>query len=310
VGVVPQQRCVLGCVHAPRQAEPPPVWSRFRHRRILSGFETAARMTDVILAVVEHPEAVPRTLAAAATLAALVGDARVNVIAIRSPPEAEIVPGEEVLTRPHAERLIERERARVAALRVEFDRFPGAEAFEWIDVEGLIEPVIEDWGGRADIIVMPLPASEDTVADRAALHAALFRSDRPVLLVPPRWHGSFGRRVAIAWRDDRRTIKALIPALRWLDKAERIEVLAGFRAGAVAPSPPAILAEHGIAASFHALPIGEGVFGAALLKAAHEQGADLLIAGAFVHNPLRTLVLGGVTRYLLAHADLPVLVRH
>ena len=76
------------------------------------------------------------------------------------------------------------------------------------------------------------------------------------------------------------------------------------------PQMPAILAEHGIAAELHALPIGAGPFGAALLDKAHELGADMLVMGAYQHSPLRELLLGGVTRHMLAHADLPVLLRH
>jgi nucleotide-binding universal stress UspA family protein len=36
----------------------------------------------------------------------------------------------------------------------------------------------------------------------------------------------------------------------------------------------------------------------------------MLVMGAYAHSPLRELILGGVTRYMLDHADLPVLMRH
>jgi len=32
--------------------------------------------------------------------------------------------------------------------------------------------------------------------------------------------------------------------------------------------------------------------------------------GAYAHMPIREMLLGGVTRHVLAHADLPVLLRH
>ena len=32
--------------------------------------------------------------------------------------------------------------------------------------------------------------------------------------------------------------------------------------------------------------------------------------GAYVHNPIRRLILGGVTRYMLANADMPVLMSY
>ena len=58
------------------------------------------------------------------------------------------------------------------------------------------------------------------------------------------------------------------------------------------------------------LPIGCGPFGQTLLDEAHRVAADLLVMGAYAHSPLRELLLGGVTRYMLTHADLPILMRH
>jgi nucleotide-binding universal stress UspA family protein len=42
----------------------------------------------------------------------------------------------------------------------------------------------------------------------------------------------------------------------------------------------------------------------------HALGADMLVMGAYAHSPLREMIFGGVTRYMLDHADLPVLMRH
>jgi nucleotide-binding universal stress UspA family protein len=36
----------------------------------------------------------------------------------------------------------------------------------------------------------------------------------------------------------------------------------------------------------------------------------MLVMGAYAHSPLRELILGGVTLYMLEQADLPVLMRH
>ena len=49
-------------------------------------------------------------------------------------------------------------------------------------------------------------------------------------------------------------------------------------------------------------------FGEALLAKAHELGADMLVLGAYQHKPLREFLLGGVTRHMLTHADLPMLL--
>jgi Universal stress protein family len=50
--------------------------------------------------------------------------------------------------------------------------------------------------------------------------------------------------------------------------------------------------------------------GATLLKLARDEGADLLVMGAYSHSPATEVVLGGVTRHILAHADLPVPIVH
>jgi nucleotide-binding universal stress UspA family protein len=107
-----------------------------------------------------------------------------------------------------------------------------------------------------------------------------------------------------------RAAKAVLPALRCLGHAEQVHVLAGMRQGTGPPALPQILIDHGIKAELHVLQIGPGAFGQALLTRAHELGSDMLVMGAYAHSPLREALLGGVTRYMLAHADLPVLMRH
>ena len=169
--------------------------------------------------------------------------------------------------------------------------------------------IIGERGSRADLIVAGQPLEDDRLA-RQAFSAALFGTDRPVLLVPPGSTADFGRRVAIAWRDEKGAVKAVIPVLRWLAGAEQVHVLMGVRDGRPEPGMPRILLEHGISAELHVLPIGSEPFGQTLLNAVHQLSADMLVMGAYVHSPLRELILGGVTRYMLDHADLPVLMRH
>ena len=271
-------------------------------------------MTSVILTIVDRPDSAPNVLAAAGCFATLLNGARVNVLAIRVPPETTILPTEEVLTRSHEARLRAGEQDRVQALRVIYDAWakavPQGVAPAWFDVEGLEDGLAAEWGQRADYIVLKRPVRRDQAVDRQTVHAALFETDRPVLLVPPVRADTFGRRVAIAWRDDKRAVRAVLSGLRCLSQAERVFVLSGVREGAAPPEFPEILRDHGIEAELHVLPIGSGAFGETLLRKAHTLGADMLVCGAFFHSPVRELIVGGVTRYLLEHADLPVLLRH
>ena len=272
-------------------------------------------MSAVILAVLDHPAAADAVLVAARRFAELSGAGRITALLVRAPPEAGIAQSEEILTAQRETELRAAEAQRADAVRTVFDAWlPGAEqtgiAAEWIDIDGIAEHIVEERGARADFLVVEQPARHDYGTSWHALRAALFATDRPVLVVPATATADFGRRVAIAWRDDERATKAVLAGLRCLTRAEVVFVLTGLRGAAKAPQMPAILTEHDVKAEMHTLPIGPGAFGAALLSKAHELGADMLMMGAYEHHPLRELLLGGVTRYMLDHADIPLLMRH
>jgi len=271
-------------------------------------------MAGVILVVLEQPEQAAGLLAAALRLAALCGAWRINAMLVRTPPNASVMQSEEVLTEQREAELVAAETARAAAVRPAFDAWEplakqaGLEV-EWIDVDGMPEQVVEERGKRADFLVIQRPTQDNYGVGWQAMHAALFACDRPVLVVPPNLAGDFGRRVAIAWREDDRTIKAVLAGLRCLMLAEKVFAITGTHLGGT-PDVPAILAEHEIKTELIVLPLGLGGFAAMLLAKVHELGADMLIMGAYAHTPLREFLLGGVTRHMLYSADIPVLMRH
>jgi nucleotide-binding universal stress UspA family protein len=274
-------------------------------------------MSGVILAVVERPETAASILAAAHTLLGLSAAARINVLAIRTPPIATILPTEQIMTPECEAKIRSREQARVDAIRQIFDAWNKAAdasgiVAEWSDLEARSEVAVAEWGRRADFVVLERLLQRPSETERQAIHAALFDTDRPVLVVAPEAAPApFGRRVAIAWREDSRTLRAVLSGLRWLPRAEYVFVLAGTREGAPPVRLPEVFAEHGINAELHTLAItSQRAFGEALLARVHELAADTLVMGAYVHQPMVGLILGGVTRYMLAHADIPVLMRH
>ena len=236
-------------------------------------------MSEVILIVPCHPERRERLVRAAVRLGDLIGGGRVVELA---PALVEAAFGG----------------TRYAPLVAPAYRAPEVAA-------------IEERGRRADFLVAAQPEAGDDKATCMEFRAALFRTERPVLIVPP--HGgaaAFGRRVAIAWRDDARTVKALMPALKLLSGADEVHLLAGVRAGKPPPGIPRVLLEHGVSARLHVLPIGAGHFGEVLLELARELDVDMLIAGAHAHTRLHDMLLGGVTSYMIAHSDRPMLLRN
>jgi nucleotide-binding universal stress UspA family protein len=47
-----------------------------------------------------------------------------------------------------------------------------------------------------------------------------------------------------------------------------------------------------------------------ILAQAAAAGADLLVMGGYGHSRLREMLVGGVTRHMLEHATLPVMLSH
>jgi nucleotide-binding universal stress UspA family protein len=272
-------------------------------------------MSEVVLVVLRRPDAAAGLLAGAGKLALLMRQAHLNVLAVRHLVLPGALAAEALMSEADAYLAAEQaELDRIEALRAAYDVWLGGpEAAEltsrWIEVDGSPGSVVGETGGRADIVVCARPAEADHLA-RQEFSAALFGTDRPVLVLPPCPAVTIGHRVAIAWRDEKRALRAVIPSLRWLAQAHETHVFMGLRDDTMPAALPRVFTEHGIRPELHMLRIGPGPFGQALLDKAHELSIDLLIMGAYAHSPLRELILGGVTRYMLAHADLPVLMRH
>jgi protein CrcB len=268
-------------------------------------------MDEVALIVLNRPEDALRLLDAGTRLLEIGGGGRLKALAVRMPPAASILPSEEVLT-PSREASIRAEQERWARqLRriVDQQSEPAQRRgvhIDWVDVEGDAAALIAQHGRAADAIVVARHADHEPEHVRLGLHAALFDTGSPVLVVPPDFAGPLGHVVAIAWKDDERAVKAVRASIPVLRKARAIHVL---HAGGAAEMPP-VLREHGLAATLHAVSDGGGSIGERILRAAHDVGADLLVMGAFAHGEWREAVFGGVTHTMLASADLPLLMRH
>jgi nucleotide-binding universal stress UspA family protein len=269
-------------------------------------------MPGVILAVLDNPREAPALLRGAACLADLVGGAAINVLIIRMPPQAAIVASEEILTERRESQIRAQEQARATALGDavrDWQRRSGGTG-RLIDVEAAAAEAVAEHGSGADFLVIGRPARNSYGMTWQTIQAALFQTDRPVLVLPPECREGFGRRIAIAWRDDDHTVSAVLAGLRCLGRVERLIVLAGQHEGAAPPAMPAMLTEHRVAAELRILAVARHAFGRALRNEARACDADMIVMGAYVRDRVRRLVPGGLTQYMLANADVPLLMRH
>ncbi|AOY93423.1 hypothetical protein BKK79_17660 [Cupriavidus sp. USMAA2-4] len=169
-------------------------------------------------------------------------------------------------------------------------------------------------GRLADIILVARPPVPDLAPVLAAQTAeyVLLNAGRPVLVLPPQVRRVEARHVAVAWDGRREAARAVADALPLLRRAQRISLVSVDPEGrgvAQGDGLAAYLARHGIRAELVPVPTQEAV-GPALLRAVGHLHADLLVAGGYGHSRVRELVMGGATRVLMRHAEVPLLMSH
>jgi nucleotide-binding universal stress UspA family protein len=141
---------------------------------------------------------------------------------------------------------------------------------------------------------------------------------RPVLVVPS--VGQFptlGQRVLVAWNASREATRAVHDALPLLRRSRRTQVVvinpqggAGGHGDIPGADIGLHLSRHGVNAVCERISADDVETGALLLSRAADEGADLIVMGAYGHSRLSELVLGGATRHILRHMTVPVLLSH
>lgn len=170
-----------------------------------------------------------------------------------------------------------------------------------------------------DLLVMERSQQRsDAPVGFGSVSRCVFASGRPVLVVPDLAPvKSLGERVLVGWNGSRESALALAAALPLLQKAQSVRILDGseMNADLLPVLPPPGLADwlqrHGVQAQIEVLDTGPShVAGAAILDAAHQSNVDLIVMGAWSRSRLAQMVLGGTTRHLFMHGDVPMLVAH
>jgi len=143
-------------------------------------------------------------------------------------------------------------------------------------------------------------------------------SGRPVLVVP--YAGTFARvgtRVLVAWDGTREANRALHDALPLIGSAEAVTVMhVGTHEADLDRARPRLervvrhLQRHGVKAKPEQTLRGGIAISDVLLSRTADLGADMIVAGAYHHSHLREALLGGVSRDLLDHMTVPVLMSH
>jgi nucleotide-binding universal stress UspA family protein len=190
------------------------------------------------------------------------------------------------------------------------DALPAA---SWREREGLYATVAARQASAFDLIIAASAAVTKSLKDIA--EQSLLQGRRPVLLAPSCLDTKLTDPAMIAWDDTPECWHAVSAAIPLLKLAQSVRVVsvdknpASRRASHV--EVLSYLRSHDLRAAAEVIAPDSQSVGDSLLANAAELAAGLLVMGAYSHNRLREMLLGGVTRYILQHASCPpVLLAH
>jgi nucleotide-binding universal stress UspA family protein len=183
---------------------------------------------------------------------------------------------------------------------------------QWISGEAHNGATVSLFGRLSDLIVVNHPGEKAGYADMQAFETAVFTARRAVLLVPGGCKG-LGQRAAIAWNGSIEAcgaVEGALPLLAGLDGVDIIQVGDIPLGNATSQALADYLAWHGISTKIR-VSADKGERTAKLIQnEAKAAGATFMVMGAYTHSPLRELVLGGVTQYMITHGTLPLVMAH
>lgn len=185
---------------------------------------------------------------------------------------------------------------------------------QWSVTSGQIGDALRYAGNWHDLVVLARD-DNDPWGNPGALASIVLHVGQPCLVVPPGRDQLELDCIAVAWNNSIEAIRAIHGALPLLRRARRIVLLMGkpkmAQSALGLPEFPleAWCRRHELPIEFLVLDEAADQ-GGPIHDAARQTYAGLVVMGAYGRSRFSERILGGVTRYMLQQADLPVLLRH
>jgi nucleotide-binding universal stress UspA family protein len=218
------------------------------------------------------------------------------------------VPGLSSMIEVEERRAIEEIAKAEAMLR----RAAGNTGLEWRHAQTLPTNHAVEHARTADLIVAGRPRGIDEALDPMSVDCGdlVMNAGRPVLIVPPKVDYVSAQHVVVGWKNTKEARRAVRDALPFLKGAGEVLVVSAAENDPSADDVVAYLGRHGVSAN--AVIVGKELAKPAdeLVRLARQEGADLIVCGAYGHSRTREWVFGGVTRDLLAQSPVCCLMSH
>lgn len=183
---------------------------------------------------------------------------------------------------------------------------------DFLTRQGARNEMIGTYGRLADLIIVPQPVSVSPPP--SSFEAALRDTGRPVLMVPrKKILVDAGKTLAIGWNASKEAAQAIAAVMGNLQRADKVYVLESekrMKNPLNAEEACDYLRCHGVTAEPAVFSTKKQSAGEALLNKTSELNCDRLIVGGYSRPKLRNMIMGGVTGYLMANSDIPVILVH
>ncbi len=193
-------------------------------------------------------------------------------------------------------------------------------AVTWRESSGGGQPFVSEIATvcrTSELVLIGQPDENGFTARLVTPADIIMASGRPVLVVPSAGsYADVGKRVLIAWNGSREAARAAFDALPLFAAGAKIHILTsgpGGNADEPHQSGAALaktLGQHGFDTVHHRTNPGSITVGEEILSRAADYSADMIVLGCYGHTRLRETIFGGVTRDILKHMTVPVLMSH
>jgi nucleotide-binding universal stress UspA family protein len=184
----------------------------------------------------------------------------------------------------------------------------------FVCVPGMPNDVMSRLGRTYDLVVLGQPDKGSSIYNDAYPDDVAIRSGRPVLIAPRGFERLEASGHAIlAWDGQRAASRALSDAMDLLEDQQRVMVLhVGKEDEIRKPGEDVMehLSRHGLDATLNVQQAGGISTSDIILNTCAQTDAGLLVMGAYEHSRFSEMILGGVTRDVVARSHIPVLMSH
>jgi nucleotide-binding universal stress UspA family protein len=173
-------------------------------------------------------------------------------------------------------------------------------------------------GGRqiADLILVPARECWETPSlHRRVLETLVRSSGTPLMILPAGTAVPPVRKAVLGWKTSAEAVRALHALVGLIEAGATIDIVTvGMTQEACQRETNSHaevkrhLARHGLEARGHWIINDVTIEAETLTNYAQSIAADLLVIGGFSHSRMRDIILGSVTRDLVARTDLPTLI--